>query len=187
MLLGHLSHPAIRVTFGQSQIIFVTVWHMESVPLMGSPYYSGHLAILDTFLFRSPMPSPEGVINSEVPLYCRTMPWPSLTEKRGGLGKGLTTRYCKQKQFVTRTSTRNSPKLGLGRSPGEGMTPCSEEAITSQAITWNPPGLRQRGKPRNTWQRHRKTRRRRIAPGEMERMATDRHQCHSLVDCPCSQ
>ena len=30
------------------------------------------------------------------------------------------------------------------------------ESITRQAITWNPPGKRRRGRPRNTWQRHRK-------------------------------
>ena len=29
--------------------------------------------------------------------------------------------------------------------------------ITRQAITWNPPGKRRRGRPQNTWQRHGKS------------------------------
>ena len=37
--------------------------------------------------------------------------------------------------------------------------------ITRQAITWNPPGKRRRGRPRNTWQRTKK-RRRWDTPGE---------------------
>ena len=30
------------------------------------------------------------------------------------------------------------------------------ETVTRQAITWNPPGKRRRGRTRNSWQRHRK-------------------------------
>ena len=57
-----------------------------------------------------------------------TMPWtvPSPAEKRGGLGKGLTT-LSRKKQIVTKTSTKGTLlNLGEGGPPGESMTPCSE-------------------------------------------------------------
>ena len=62
------------------------------------------------------------------------------------------------------------------------------ETITRQAITWNPPGKRRRGRPRNTWQRHtEKTKEMGYTRREMERMATDRKRWRSLVDGLCSQ
>ena len=57
------------------------------------------------------------------------MPWtvPSPAEKRGGLGKGLTTLSRKEKQIFTKTSTKGTLlNLGEGGPPGESMTPCSE-------------------------------------------------------------
>ena len=52
------------------------------------------------------------------------------------------------------------------------------ETITRQAITWNPPGKRRRGRPRNTWQRdsERETKEMGYTRREMERMVTDRKQ-----------
>ena len=58
-----------------------------------------------------------------------TLPWtvPSPAEKRGGLGKGLTTLSRKTKQIVTKTSTKGTLlNLGEGGPPGESTTPCSE-------------------------------------------------------------
>ena len=58
----------------------------------------------------------------------KTLPWtvPSPAEKRGGLGKGLTT-LSRKKQIVTKTSTKGTLlNLGEGGPPGESMTPCSE-------------------------------------------------------------
>ena len=57
-----------------------------------------------------------------------TLPWtvPSPAEKRGGLGKGLTT-LSRKKHIVTKTSTKGTLlNLGEGGPPGESMTPCSE-------------------------------------------------------------
>ena len=57
-----------------------------------------------------------------------TLPWtvPSPAEKRGGLGKGLTT-LSRKKQIVTKTSTKGTLlNLGEGGPPGESMTSCSE-------------------------------------------------------------
>ena len=61
--------------------------------------------------------------------------------------------------------------------------------ITRQAITWNPPGKRRRGRPRNTWQRdtEKETKEMGYTRREMEKMATDRKRWHSLVDGLCSQ
>ena len=52
------------------------------------------------------------------------------------------------------------------------------ETITRQAITWNPPGKRRRGRPRNTWQRdtEKDTKEMGYTRKEMEKMATDRKQ-----------
>ena len=63
------------------------------------------------------------------------------------------------------------------------------ESITRQAITWNPPGKRRRGRPRNTWQRdmEKETKEIKYTRREMERMATDRNRWRSLVDGLCSQ
>ncbi|KAK2182799.1 hypothetical protein NP493_335g01042 [Ridgeia piscesae] len=61
--------------------------------------------------------------------------------------------------------------------------------ITRQAITWNPPGKRRRGRPRNTWQRdtEKETKEMGYTRREMEKMATDRKRWRSLVDGLCSQ
>ena len=61
--------------------------------------------------------------------------------------------------------------------------------ITRQAITWNPPGKRRRGRPRNTWQRdtEKETKEMGYTRREMEKMATDRKRWCSLVDGLCSQ
>ena len=63
------------------------------------------------------------------------------------------------------------------------------ESITRQAITWNPPGKRRRGRPRNTWQRdtEKDTKEMGYTWKEMEKMATDRKQWRSLVDGLCSE
>ena len=63
------------------------------------------------------------------------------------------------------------------------------ESITRQAITWNPPGKRRRGRPRNTWQRdtEKDTKEMGYTRKEMEKMATDRKQWRSLVDGLCSE
>ena len=63
------------------------------------------------------------------------------------------------------------------------------EAITCQAITWNPPGKRRRGRPRNTWQRdtEKETKEMGYTRREMEKMATDRKRWRSLVGGLCSQ
>ena len=51
---------------------------------------------------------------------------PRPAEKRGGLGKGLTT-LSRKKQIVTKTSTKGTLlNLGEGGPPGESMPPCSE-------------------------------------------------------------
>ena len=65
----------------------------------------------------------------------------------------------------------------------------SPETITRQAITWNPPGKRRRGRPRNNWQRdtERETKEMGYTRREMERMATDRKRWRSMVDGLCSQ
>ena len=61
--------------------------------------------------------------------------------------------------------------------------------ITRQAITWNPPGKRRRGRPRNTWQRdtEKETKEMGYTRREMEWMATGRKRWRSLVDGLCSQ
>ena len=63
------------------------------------------------------------------------------------------------------------------------------ESITRQAITWNPPGKRRRGRPRNTWQRdtEKDTKEMGYTWKEMEKMATNRKQWRSLVDGLCSE
>ena len=65
----------------------------------------------------------------------------------------------------------------------------STENITRQAITWNPPGKRRRGRPRNTWQRdtEKETKEMGYTRRDMERMATDRKRWRSLVDGLYSQ
>ena len=61
--------------------------------------------------------------------------------------------------------------------------------ITRQAITWNPPGKRRRGRPRNTWQRdtEKETKEMGYTRREMKKMVTDRKRWRSLVDGLCSQ
>ena len=63
--------------------------------------------------------------------------------------------------------------------------------ITRQAITWNPPGKRRRGRPRtrNTWQRDtgKETKEMGFTRREMEKMATDRKRWRSFVDGLYSQ
>ena len=63
------------------------------------------------------------------------------------------------------------------------------ESITRQAITWNPPGKRRRGRPRKTWQRdtEKDTKEMGYTWKEMEKMATNRKQWRSLVDGLCSE
>ena len=61
--------------------------------------------------------------------------------------------------------------------------------ITRQAITWNLPGKRRRGRPRNTWQRdtEKETKEMGYTRREIEKMATDRKRWRSLVNGLCSQ
>ena len=61
--------------------------------------------------------------------------------------------------------------------------------ITRQAITWNSPGKRRRGRPRNTWQRYteKETKEMGYTRREMEKMAPERKRWRSLVDGLCSQ
>ena len=75
-----------------------------------------------------------------------------------------TTLWKTTKQLPIENETKKRKCRWIGHTLGK-----PPETITRQAITWNPPGKRKRGRPRNTWQREKETKERNGEDGHSQK------------------